>query len=436
MTDCTIGEIAMNLDHIDIHSPSRYGNEGFPWADWDTLRREAPVFWYERDDIEPFWAITRHAEIMAISERPRVFINGGPRLRLALKNETELLRGGVDDFGKSRGWKSDEPPDMTFMDDPRHREVRKLSSWAFTQGCMRSFANHFDELAHGFTQQFVDALEAEGEVDIVHHLTAKLPLAATGEIIGLAPNDWKRILVWSNAIIGEVSPDQIRPGETHWQAAERSMNEFRLYLEDLIREHKQPGGGPSDFINRLVNAEIHGEQQTEQQLIGYLFLLIGAGNDTTRNATTGGVVALMEHPDQLEALCRDPALLNTAVDEILRWTSPVISFLRTATEDFQLMDKTIREGETVGMFYPSANRDESVFKDPYRFDISRDPNPYITFGFGAHFCLGTNLAKAELRSALKALIPVLPRLERAGNGHRIPNTHVSGFAELPVRLKK
>lgn len=428
--------MSLSLDRIDIHSPTRYGHEGFPWADWDYLRREAPVFWYERDDIEPFWAVTRYAEVMAISERPRTFINGGPRLRLALKTETELLRGGVDEFGKSRGWDPNEPPDMTFMDDPRHREVRKQSSWAFTQGCMRSFATHFDELATGFTQEFMNALQGGGAVDLVHHLTAKLPLAATGEIIGLAPDDWKKILVWSNAIIGEVPPEHILPGETTWQAAERSMNEFRLYLENLIHEHKKPGGGPSDFINRLVHAEVHGEKQTDQQLIGYLFLLIGAGNDTTRNATTGGVLALLEHPEQIALLQENPKLISSAVDEILRWTSPVISFLRTATEDFQLVDKKIREGDTVCMFYPSANRDDTVFKDPYRFDITRDPNPYITFGFGAHFCLGTNLAKAELRAALKALLPVLPRLERAGEGHRIPNTHVSGFAELPVRLKK
>ena len=214
------------------------------------------------------------------------------------------------------------------------------------------------------------------------------------------------------------------------------MNEFRLYLEYLISDHRKPGGGPSDFINRLVNAEIHGEKQTDQQLIGYLFLLIGAGNDTTRNATTGGVVALLEHPEQIKLLQDNPKLIGNAVDEILRWTSPVISFLRTATEDFQLLDKKIREGDTVCMFYPSANRDDTVFKDPYTFDITRDPNPYITFGFGAHFCLGTNLAKAELRASLKALLPVLSRMERAGEGHRIPNTHVSGFAELPIRLKK
>jgi cytochrome P450 len=133
-----------NLDTIDIHTPGRYATQGFPWAEWKQLRDEAPVFWYERDDIEPFWAVTRHAEVLTVSDNAKTFINGGPRLRLALKGEPELLRGGLDSFGTSRGWDPAEPPDITFMDDPRHRQTRKLSSWAFTQGCMRSVADHFD----------------------------------------------------------------------------------------------------------------------------------------------------------------------------------------------------------------------------------------------------------------------------------------------------
>ena len=426
--------MALDLATIDIHTPKRYAEQGFPWAEWDLLRREAPVFWYERDDIEPFWAVTRHADVMTISSRPDVFINGGPRLRLALKHESELLRGGLDDFGRSRGWDPYEPPDLTFMDDPQHRQVRKASSWAFTQGCMRGMAAHLDALAEQFTGELVDELEQHGACDFVRALSCKLPLAATGEIMGLAPDDWKQLLIWSSAIIGDVEPEHILPGETVTAAAERSMNELRTYLENLVHEHRKPGGGPSDFINRLIDAQVQGKPMNDQQLIGYLFVLIGAGNDTTRNATTGGVVALLEHPDQIELLRARPDLLGSAVVEVLRWTSPVISFLRTATQDFDLSGTRVKQGEIVCMFYPSANRDDSVFVDPYRFDIQRAPNDYLSFGYGAHFCLGTNLARAELRAALKALLPVLPRLALTGTPHRIPNTHVSGFSQLPVRL--
>ncbi|MGE0485231.1 MAG: cytochrome P450 [Gammaproteobacteria bacterium] len=426
----------LNLAEIDIHRPSRYAAQGYPWPEWDLLRREAPIFWYERDDIEPFWAITRYDDVKTVSGQPGVFINGGPRLRLALKGEPELLRGGLDSFGESRGWDPAEPPDLTFMDDPRHRQVRKASSWAFTQGCMRGMMAHFDRLAAGFVDEFVAELESAGGQprDFVHGYAAKLPLAAVGEIMGLPDDDWKQILVWSEAIIGEVDDALVRPGETRAAAAERCMNEFRLYLEELVEVHRRPGGGPSDFVNRLVNARVQGKAMNDQQLIGYLFVLIGAGNDTTRNATAGGLAALLEHPEQRDRLCAHPELLPGAVDEVLRWTSPVISFLRTATEDFDLSGTRIAKGDTVCLFYPSANRDDAQFSDPYRFDIARTPNDYLTFGYGAHFCLGTNLARAELVSMMKALLPLLPRLELAGGAKRIANTHVSGYAKLPVRL--
>ncbi len=426
-----------NLEEIDIHRPQRYAEQGFPWAEWDQMRRDAPIFWYERDDIEPYWAVTRYADVMEVSDNPKIFINSGPRLRMALKGEPELLKGGLDEFGRSRGWDPDEPPDFIFMDNPRHRHMRKLSSWAFTQGCMRKMAGHFDELAQGFTQEFLDSLDRAAKTgepcDFVHELSAKLPLAAVGEIMGLRPDDWKQILVWSNALLGEVEPEGMLPGETMVQAAERNMNEFRGYLEELIQESRANGAQRGGFVDHMVHHEVQGKLLTDQQLIGYLFVLIGAGNDTTRNATTGGLVALLEHPEQAELLCRKPELLDCAASEILRWTSPVISFLRTATEDYDLSGTKIRAGDTVGVFYPSANRDERIFDDPYRFDITRDPNPHIAFGYGAHFCVGTNLAKAELRSSLKALIPVLPTLELAGTPRRIANTHVSGFSMLPVR---
>ena len=427
--------MSFDLQQIDIHTPRRYAEQGFPWGEWDQLRREAPVFRYERDDIEPFWAVTRHADVMTVSENSRVFINGGPRLRLALKGEPELLRGGLDTFGRSRGWNPAEPPDMVFMDDPRHRQTRKLSSWAFTQGCMRSAGAHFDALAEGFASELISTIEEDGHCDFVSAFAAKLPLAATGEIIGLAPGDWKQLIVWTNAIIGEVEPEDMLPGETVAEAAERNMNDMRAYLEALIHEHRQPGGGPSAFINRLVNGTVDGKPLDEQQLNGYLLLLIGAGNETTRNATVGGLVALLENPEMRDLLCRDPSLVGSAADEILRWTSPVISFLRTVTEDFELAGTALRPGDTVCVFYPSANRDDRVFDDPYRFDITRSPNPHISFGFGAHFCLGTNLAKAELRSMLKALLPVLPRLALTGESHRIANTHVSGYSKLGVTLR-
>lgn len=429
--------MTLDLDSLDVHRPSRYAN-GYPWQEWDLMRSRAPIFWYERDDVEPFWAVTRYDDVMTISGNPKVFINGGPRLRLTLKGQPEVLREGVDEFGQQRGWDPDEPPDFIFMDNPRHRQMRKLTSWAYTQSSMRDIASHFDELAAQFTAEFESALEDNAKLgkttDLVSGLACKLPLAAVGELMGLAADDWKQILIWSNAVLGEVEEEDLLEGETIPEAAARNMYDFRRYLEDLITESREHGVDRGGFIDRMVHREVLGKKLTDQQLIGYLFVLIAAGNDTTRNATAGGIAALLEHPEQCELLCRQPQLLPQAIDEILRWTSPVISFLRTAAEDFDLSGTKIKKGDTVGMFYPSANRDERVFDDPYRFDITRDPNPHLAFGYGAHFCLGTNLARAELRSAMRAIIPLLPRLTVAGVGSRIQHTHVSGYSHLPVKL--
>lgn len=424
------------LDDIDIHRPKRYQRSGFPWEDFDLLRESAPVFYYEREDVEPFWAVSRYQDIMEVSENPEIFINGGPRLRLALKGKPEILRAGLDTFGTERNWDPEEPPDMVFMDNPRHRHMRKSSSWAFTQGAMRTMGAHFDKLAEEFTEAFLDdakqAAKNNEAVDLVAGLSSKLPLAATGEILGLYPDDWKQILVWTNALVGEFEPGAVRPGESRGAAGYRHMYEFRTYLESLIHESREQGKDRGGFIDHLVHHKVQDKLLNDQQLIGYLFLLIAAGNDTTRNAFTGGVAALIENPEQRDQLINNPDLIPDAVEEILRWTSPVGHFLRTAVEDFELAGERIAAGDTVALFYPSANRDERIFEDPYQFNIQRSPNAHLTFGFGAHFCLGTNLARAELKASLKALIPHLAHLELAGEATRIAETHVVGYSELPV----
>lgn len=430
--------MTVTLDTLNIHHPQHYAAHGSPWEAWDLLRAEAPVFWYEREDVEPFWAVTRYADIMTVSDHPKIFINGGPRLRLTLKGTPELLRAGVDSFGEERGWDPDEPPDMVFMDNPRHRHMRRHSSWAFTQGGMRRMDKHFATLAERFTGEFIDNIETksrEGKTaDFVSGLACKLPLAAVGEIMGLASDDWRQILVWSNALVGEIEDTDRRPGESRGAAGYRNMYEMRSYLEHLVQESRAVGAERGGFVDRMVHRKVEGAYLSDQQLIGYLFLLVAAGNDTTRNAFTGGVAALLEHPDQRELLCREPELLPGAIEEILRWTSPIVNFLRTATEDFDLSGTRIAAGDTVGLFYPSANRDERVFDDPYRFDISRHPNPHLTFGFGAHFCLGTNLARAELKASFKALLPHLARLELEGTPTRLAQTHVTGYSTLPMRI--
>ncbi|MGR8947441.1 MAG: cytochrome P450 [Gammaproteobacteria bacterium] len=428
----------VDLNTIDLHRPDSYQRRGFPWAECDFLRDNAPIFHYERDDIEPFWAVTKHADIMTVSDNPGIFINGGPRLRMALKGKPEIGRAGLDSFGQERNWDPNEPPDMVFMDNPRHRHMRKHSSWAFTQGAMRKMQGRFDELASDFTEKFVtklkNATSAGDSADLVSELACKLPLAAIGEIMGLAREDWPQIMMWSDALVGQISPQFRRPNESRGSAAYRSMYDFRCYLESLVHESRNFGEHRGGFIDQLVHRKVHGELLTDQQLIGYLFLLIAAGNDTTRNAFTAGIRAFIDNPEQIALLTNNSDLITDAVEEMLRWASPVGHFLRTTTEDFELSNVKIKAGDTVALFYPSANRDEDVFPTPYKFDITRRPNDHLAFGFGAHFCLGTNLARAELKASLKAILPYLSHLVCAGEPTYYNEPHVVGFSCLPVRF--
>ena len=421
-------------DSVNVHDLERLAVEGYPWGGWDVLRRDAPVFWYDHDDVEPFWAITKHADVLEVSKRSDIFINGGPRLRFVLKGETEALRF-LDPFGKEQGWDPTQPSDFVFMDDPRHKEMRSLVSRSFTPGRLKQLEPHFLALSEAFATEF-ERLLTEGTQDFVRDFSVKLPLAAIAEMFSLPPDDWRQILVWTNATTGDFEEGFRRDDEPVSQASERALKEFRGYLQDLVEHRRREGASTDSLLDQVIEGRLEGKPLTDQQLNGYLVLLIAAGNETTRNATTGGVLALLEHPDQLARLCENPDLLDNAIEEILRWTSPVYHFFRTATEDYELRGVKIRAGDTVGMFYPSANRDEEVFEDPYRFDIGRKPNPHLAFGgYGAHFCLGANLARAEMRASFTALLSLLPKLEVAGPPVRNPHLHVPGYRALPLALK-
>ena len=425
------------LETLDIHSTDLYVRRGYPWREWDLLRREAPVFWYEREGIAPFWAITRHADVLEISKRADVFVNS-QRLRLQLIEEDERQFGWSRARAEARGWDPDEVPDFIFMDDPRHRNFRLVTARRFTPAALRKVEAHFEDLSRKFADEFAEELTRAGErgetTDFVRGFAQKLPLAAIGEMLGLPADDWLRLKQLTNVMIGAPEPDFFHEGEDRYIGVLRAVEEMTEYMVRLVHDRQATGPGGADLSNLIVHAEVDGKPLTEQQLQGYLFVILAAGNETTQNAISGGVNALLEHPDQRDLLCADPSLVNSAAEEILRWTSPVVQFARTATEDFELSGTKIAAGQDVGMWYPSANRDEAVFDDPYRFDITRQPNHHLAFGgFGAHFCLGANLARWELRAALRALVPVLPRFETAGPPERVPNLHVSAIHTMPVR---
>jgi cytochrome P450 len=432
MTTTTDTTGPVSLDEIDIHSSGQYRRYGYPWEAWDLLRAEAPVFWYDRPGIEPFWAITRYDDIHWVSSNDKLFVNSGPRLRLASLEDDEGMRRRQSIRIAERGWDPGEPMDMVFMDRPRHTKFRNLTARRFTPLSMRSHEADLDRYAARFTAELEDLLEREGEADLVLDYAVKLPLATICDLMGLPVSDWSKVFRLTEFLDEGDEQTMAEPGETLDELRMRKSAEFYDYLGGVIEGCQAESH--DTLASAVVGGRVDGCPLTAQQLNGYLILLLGAGNETTRNATSRGVIALLQHRDQLDRLVADPQLVEPAAEEILRWTSPVIQFARTATDDVELRGQRIRAGQTVGVFYPSANRDDAMFPDPYGFDVGRQPNRHMAFGHGVHFCLGAHLARSELRASLRALLPLLPRLELVGEADRHGNLHVGAVRHQRIRL--
>lgn len=434
-------ERPITLDTLDITDTDRYVKHGYPWEAWDLLRREAPVYWYQRPGFEPFWALTRYEDIAFVSNNPRLFSNA-QRLRLADIDAIEIGQRSRETRARLYGGSPTDPPDLVFMDPPEHRQYRGMTARKFTPRAMAQLEGHFNELAAKYVGEFARVLAArfpEGKtVDFVHELACKLPVAAICEMAAVPRADWEKIFHWTEVLVGAADPEFQLPGENREATLRRVREEWDGYTTWLIERRRDEGATGDDLISMLLRARVDGEPLTLKELLSYINLLLAAGNETTRNAMTGGVQALLEHPDQLQKLVDDPSLVESAVEEVLRWTSVVIQFARTCVEDTEIRGQRIRKGETVAMWYPSANRDEAVFPDPYRFDITRDPNPHFAFGgYGEHFCLGANLARWELRTMFRELLPLLPNMELAGKAEFVPgNLHLGGIKRLPVRLAR
>ena len=441
MTTATAERPPVTLDTLDICDTDLYVKYGYPWEAWDLLRKEAPVYWYERPGWEPFWAITKYEDIAFISRSPELFSNR-QRLRLSDLEGIEIGQRARLRSSARYGHDPEDPPDLVFMDPPQHRTYRRMVSSKFTPRAMQQLETHFDDLGERYVGDFAKVLAAampEGDsVDFVHELACKLPVAAICEMAEIPRDDWEKIFRWTEILVGAGDPEYQLPGETREQTGRRNHREWEDYNIRLIEMRRDAGAEGDDLISMLARARVDGEPLTQHELLSYIMLLLAAGNETTRNAMTGGVKAFLENPDQLKLLAENPDLVESAVEEVLRWTSIVIQFGRTCTQDTEIRGQKIRAGQTVGMWYPSANRDEDIFENPYTFDITRDPNPHYAFGgYGEHFCLGANLARWELRVMFRELIPVMQKMELAGEPEFVAQSlHVGGIKRLPVRYKK
>ncbi len=411
---------ALSVDTLDIITPDHYAKNGYPHREWTLLRREAPVYWYDRPNVEPFWAITKHADIVTIGRQPKIFLNG-PRLLVITRDL--VIPGGENLFRH-----------LLNMDPPEHGRYRDLVNRRFTPRAVRKLEAEVAEIANNVMRELA-ATRANGgavECDFVVDMAARVPLDVIAALIGVPREDRAQLFQWTNETIGSADPE-FQKGASAEETIRRAREGLFTYFNNLVEERRK--NPRDDLTSVLASARLDGEPLPIFELMSYFLLLVVAGNETTRNATSGGLHAFIENPEQWRMLKRDPSLLRSAVEEIVRWVTPVIQFARTATQDYELRGQKIREGDSLCLFYPSANRDEEVFQEPFKFDIRRNPNPHLAFGIGEHFCLGANLARLELEVIFRELLKWVDSAELTAPMERLRSSFVGGIKHMPVRLK-
>lgn len=408
------------LDELDIISNQGFGTHGYPHAAWARLRREPKLHWNTRHVQNPFWAVTKHADIVAISKQPELFHNGP---RLAVIPGFTVTAGSGDGGGFARH--------LLNMDPPEHAKYRKLVSHRFTPRGLARMTHDIERI----TGDLLDAMAADGseqQGDFVEKLSAPLPLNVLAELLGVPREMWPEMFRWTNQIAGATDPEY-QGGKDAGAAADDARNQLFAYFARVAVERRQKPG--DDIASVISNARLDGEPLPIFEMLSYYFLLVVAGNETTRNAMTGGLLALIENPEQWRKLRANPDLVDSAVEEIVRWTTPVIQFCRTPIRDVEVRGTKIRAGENMCLFYPSANRDEEVFDDPSAFRIDRTPNRHVAFGIGEHFCLGANLARLELRVVFRHLAARLEHVELAGPVERLHSSFLGGIKRMPLRWR-
>ncbi len=396
----------MNAVAVDVLSPEVY-LDGPPWERLAWLRAHAPAYDHPLDDpllVDRCWVISRHEDVRTISRDPATFSSAdGIHLRRAASHHFR--------------------PNMINMDDPDHQRIRKLVSGGFTPRVVRAFERHYADLATGVVDR---ALAGGAAFDGVKDVAAELPLLAICEVLGAPEEDRFRIFGWSNTLLSSEDPEYA-PTPDAFQSTVMAMVAYAGELAE--RRRHQPG---DDLVSALLGPD--GQLPlTDAEFEGLVMLLLSAGNETTRNAIAHGLLAFAAHPDQWAVLRSDlSGTLDTAVEEIIRWASPVNYMSRTATDDLELHGQPIRKGDKVTLLYASANRDEAAFADPEHFDVRRDPNHHLAFGFGPHFCLGASLARIELRALLEVLAPRVASLELTGPIRRVRSSFLNGLKTLPL----
>ena len=397
----------MDLSQIDLTDSANFV-EGVPHHWFAALRREAPVYWHEETDGPGFWAVTKYEECVTVNRDYEHFSSARKATFIWDIEEEQLEQQRLM---------------MLNMDPPLHTRYRRLVNKGFTP----RMVNALEEKIHETADEIIDAVIEKGECDFVTEISAELPLIVIADLLGVPQEDRHNMFDWSNRMIGQQDAEyQITP-----EVAQQSAMELYAYAADLYA--KKRANPHEDLMSVLTTVEVEGEKLSDFELELFFLLLTVAGNETTRNLMSGAMAAFFDHPDQWQKLLADRSLLPGAVEEMLRYVSPVMNFRRQTTEAFDLGGQRIEEDQKIVFFHVSANRDEDVFDDPDRFHVTRSPNPHMAFGGGGpHFCLGHNLARMEIRVMYEHLLDRMADIHPTGKVERLQSAFINGVKHIPV----
>jgi cholest-4-en-3-one 26-monooxygenase len=400
--------VSTTVSDVDLANLDTYV-AGVPHDMFDRLRRDAPAYFHPEADGSGFWCIVRYDDLARLSHDWQDYSS---EWGITLHELAE------EELGQQRMM-------MLIMDPPRHTKLRLLVNKGFTPRMIGRLHERIREVAVDIIEQ----VRPRGECDFVVDIAAELPLQVIAEMMGVPKEDRHKVFEWSNRLIGSEDPEYAVSSEDAMGAA----MEMFTYANDLAA--KKRANPSDDIVSTLLAAEVEGERLSDLEFDVFFQLLAVAGNETTRNLISHGMLALCENPDQRQLLLDDRSLLPSAVDEMLRYASPVMYMRRTAQRDLELHGEHIKQGDKVALWYIAANHDPEVFKDPHRFDVRRSPNEFLAFGGGGpHFCLGSHLAKLEITVMFEELLNRLPDIELAGPVQRLRSNFINGIKHMPVRF--
>ena len=395
-------------------NPLAYADEPKLHAALTHLRAKAPVSWVEVPKYRPFWAITKHADIMDI-ERDNMLFTNWPR--------PVLTTAEGDEMQAAAGVRT-----LIHLDDPQHRVVRAIGADWFRPKAMRALKIRVDELARNYVDKM---MEVGPECDFAQEVAVNYPLYVIMSLLGIPESDFQRMLELTQELFGS-EDSEFKRGSTNEDQLPALLDMFQYFNGVTAARREHP---TEDLASAIANARIDGEPLSDIETVSYYLIVATAGHDTTSATISGGLHALIENPDQLRRLRDNLDLMPLATEEMIRWVTPVKEFMRTAAEDTTVRGVPIAAGESVLLSYVSGNRDEDIFDDPFRFDVGRDPNKHLAFGYGVHFCLGAALARMEVNSFFTELLPRVKSIELTGTAEFVATTFVGGLKHLPVRYQ-